>query len=164
MIVIGFVGVPSNILDGFLNDAFFAFQQLDLFNRRVAVGPYHPAVMQFHATGAPPYNIQALFTFIKVIWESRGWTSVTATFRNGDVYALGRDFSKGMLFSIVYLGRRRMVTDYVEMIMWRINTNERQVLVQIGDGQADEPPIAKHERLITAGIEAYNVLSLAPNN
>ena len=164
MIVIGFVGVPSNILDGFLNDAFLAFQQLDLFNRRVDVGVYHPAITQFHATGAPPYNIQALFTFIKIIWESRGWTSVVATFRNGEIYTLGKDFFKGMLFSIVYMGRTRMVTDYLELIMWRINENEREILVQIGDGQADEPPIAKHERLLTAAMEGLNVITLAPNS
>ncbi len=164
MIVIGFTGIPSDLLSGFLNDAFFAFQQLDLFDRRVDMGPMHPAIMQFHATNAPPYNIQALFTFIKVIWESRGWTSVTATFRNGEIYTYGRDFVRGQLFSLVYLGRTRMVTDYVENIMWRITPMERQILAQIGDGQAEEAGIAKHERNLTELFAGFNVLTLAPNS
>jgi hypothetical protein len=164
MIFLGFTGIPSDLLAGFLNDSFFAFQQLDLFEKRVEVGPYHPAITRFHATGSPPYNIQALFTFLKVIWESRGWTSVVATFRNGEIYTLGKDFWRGMLFSLVYMDRTRMVTDYVENIMWRITPAERVILAQIGDGQADEPPIARHERLITAAQEAINVASLAPNS
>lgn len=164
MIALGFTGVPSNILEGFLNDAFFAFQLLQLYTRRDEMGPYHPAMERFYATGAPPYNIEALFTFLKVIWESRGWTSVVATFRNGEIYTLGRDFFRGMLFSIVYMGRTRMVTDYVEMIMWRINEREREILAQIGDGEADEPPIAKHTRNITALQEIANVITLAPNS
>lgn len=163
-IVIGITGIPSNLLDGFLNDAFLAFQLIELYDRRNQVGPYHPNIERFTATGSAPYNIEALFSFIDAIWASRGYTSALATFRNGDVYRLGKDIFPGGLVSIVYMGRKFLFTDYIENIMWKISPTERDVIIQVGDGKADAPPLARFQALITGLQESFNVLTLSPNN
>lgn len=161
-IVLGFTGIPSDLLSGFLNDAFFAFQMLQLYDRRNDAGPYHPAMEQMHATGSAPYNVEALFTFLKVVWESRGWTSAQITFRNAEIYALGRDIFKGQLFSLIYQNRTRMLTDYIENVVWAFSDTKRELMIQVGDGKADEPTISKHTRMLTALQEGWNALSLAP--
>lgn len=163
-IVLGFTGVPSDLLAGFLNNSFLAFQLAQLYDRRNQVGPYHPAVEQFHATASAPYNVETLFAFINAFFDSRGYTAASVVFRNGEQLALGRDIWRGGLMSLVYFGRRRMVTDYIENTMWRITPTEREVLVQIGDGRKDEAPLAKIQRLITSSFEAISVLTLAPQS
>jgi hypothetical protein len=35
-------------------------------------------------------------------------------------------------------------------------------MVQVGDGKAEESPLAKHQRFITGVIESLNVITLAP--
>lgn len=164
MIVIGFTGVPSNLLDGFMNDAILAFQLIDHYGRRSSVGPYHPAMERFTPTGSAPYNIEALFSFVNALWDSRGYTSAQAVFRNGEKYTLGKDVFRGGLMSVVYLGRKRMFTDYIENVMWKVTPDVREITCQIGDGKADEAPMAKHQRFITGLQEAFNVLTLAPQN
>lgn len=161
-IVLGVVGVPSDLLAGFLNDAFFAFLQVDHFERRNAVGPYHPMIERVWPTQASAYNVTGIANMIKSLWETRGYTSAVVTFRNGEVYTYGLDVFKGSLVSLVYMGRTKMLTDFVEMLMWRYSADARDVLLQIGDGKADEPPLAKHERNL-AGLEAaINAITLAP--
>lgn len=164
MIVLGFTGIPSDLLAGFLNNAFFAFQLVQHYDRRGEVGPYHPAIERFHATASAPYNVETMFAFINALFDSRGYTAATVTFRNGDQYALNRDIHRGGLMSLVYRNRRKMVTDYVEGVMWRITDTEREVLVQLGDGRRDEAPLAKHQRLITEAFSIINVLTLAPQS
>lgn len=165
MIFIGITGVPSTLLDGFLNDAFFAFQLIDHYDRRVEVGPYHPAMEVFVPTGASPYNVEAIFTFLEKFWDTRGYTAAIVKFRNGDGgIALGRDIFRGGLFGLVYLNRTRLYIDYVEMVAWRITEKEREVTVQVGDGRALEAPLAKHQRLITGLTEAFQVYTLAPQS
>ena len=164
VIVLGFTGVPGDLLSGFLSDAFFAFQQWDHYDRRADAGPYHPAMTRFHATQSSPYSLTTFFNFIKVLYESRGYSSAVVTFRNSEVATLGRDFFKGSLLSVVYNGRSRMITDFVENIMWRITASDREILAQIGDGKAEEPPLAKHQRNLTALFEGINALTMAPKS
>lgn len=163
-IVLGFTGVPSDLLSGFLNNSFFAFELVQLYSRRDAMGPYHPAIEQFHATASAPYNVETLFAFINAFFDSRGYTAASVVFRNNEQLALGRDIYKGGLMSLVYHGRTKMVTDYIENVMWRITPTEREVLVQIGDGRKDEAPLAKIQRLITGAFEAISVLLLSPQS
>jgi hypothetical protein len=163
-ILIGITGIPSDLLSGFLNDTFLAFQLLENYVRRNAVGPYHPAIEVFHATSSAPYNIETEFAFINAFWDSRGWTCAQLTFRNGVVYTLGRDVFRGQLASVVYMGRTKMITDYVDNIMWRIDTKTRDVMIQVGDGKALEAPLARQQRLITGIMEAINVWTLAPQS
>ena len=160
MIFIGIAGVPSNLLDGFLNDAFLAFQAIQLFDRRNEIGPYGRPE-NFLPTAAAPYNIEAIFSFINHIWDTRGWRSATAKFRNGYPYSLGKHFVPGGLMSIASQGE--LYTDYVEHVFIRDNRNERaEIIVQIGDSKALEGPLAKTQRFATGLMEAFNVLTLAP--
>jgi hypothetical protein len=163
-ILIGFSGIPSNILDGFLNNAILAFQLIKHYERAAAVGPYHPGIEVFHATASSPYNIETVFDFVNALWDSRGYTSATAVFRNGEVYTLGIDVFRGGLMSLLYHHRTKLYTDYIENIMFHIGENERDILVQIGDGKAEEAPMAKQQRFITGVFESINVLTLAPQS
>ena len=163
-IFIGIVGIPSDLLSGFLNDAFYAFQQIDHYDRRNKMGPYHPAAERFYPTQSSGYNVGAFMNFIKALWETRGYTSAQLTFRNGEVLTLGRDLFKSCLLSLVYLGRTKMLTDHVDLIMWRYAEDARDVFIQVGDGKAEEPPLARHERKFAAMSQAINVLTLAPRS
>ena len=163
-ILLGFTGVPSDLLAGFLNNSFLAFQLVQHYDRRNAVGPYHPGIEQFHATASAPYNIETMFAFINALFDSKGYTAAQVVFRNGEQYAYGRDVFRGGLMSVVYRGRTRMVTDYIENAMWRITPDEREVMIQMGDGRKDEAPLAKIQRLITSAFEVINVLTLAPQS
>lgn len=160
MIVIGLTGVPSNLFDGLFNDVLLSFQLVENFGRRNDMGPYGRPE-KFLATGAAPYNIDALFSFITAMWDSRGYRSAIATFRNGYPYSVGRDIFPGSIMSIAENGS--LYSDYIESIVITDNREERaKVIVQIGDGKAEEAPIARFQRLITGLQEAYNVLTLAP--
>jgi hypothetical protein len=163
-ILIGFTGIPSNLLDGFLNDIFLAFQLVEAYARRAAVGPYHPCIEVFHATESSPYDIETLFGFIDALWDSRGYVCAQTTIRNGEVYTLGKDIFRGSLISLLFNSRTQMYTDFIENIMFHISETERDLLIQIGDGRALESPLAKHERNITGLFESINVVTLAPQS
>jgi len=160
MIVVGLTGVPSNLLDGLFNDVLLAFALIENFDRRNNGGPYmHPE--RFVSTGAAPYNVDGLFSFISAMWDTRGYRSATAQFRNGYPYSVGRDVFVGAMMSIIEDGV--MFSDYIEQVVITDNRRERcKVVVQIGDGKAEEAPIARFQRLITGIQEAVNVLTLAP--
>ncbi len=160
MIVIGLTGVPSNLFDGIFNDVIMAFQLIENFNRRNEMGPYGRPE-KFLATGAAPYNVDALMSFIQAMWDSRGYRCGIAQFRNGYPYSVGRDIFIGGMMSIAENGT--LYTDYVENIVITDNRKERcKVIVQIGDGKGEEAPIARFQRLITGLQEAVNVLTLTP--
>lgn len=175
-ILLGFTGIPSSLLEGFLNNAFLAFQLWELYGRRNQVGPYHPGIEVFHATSSAPYNIETMFDFINAAWDSRGWISCVARFRNQDVLTLGRDVFRGGLVSVVYPAaasdtatgeqviRRQLYTDYIENTAYHISQDLRDVILQIGDGKAKESPLAKHQRFLTGVLEAINVVTLAPQS
>lgn len=165
MIVIGFTGVPSNILDGFLNDSFLAFQLIQNYSRRNDVGPYHPAIEVFTATNSAPYNIEALFQFIAVLWNSRGYTTAIATFRgqNGP-YKLGRDIFPGALMTLVFASRTRLFTDYIELVSFKSNRTTRELTVQMGDGKPLEHFSAQVRRNFSEAMAAINVVTLAPSS
>lgn len=162
MIVIGLTGVPSNILDGIFNDAFLAFQLVQNFSRRNEMGPYGRPERMI-ATGAAPYNVDALFTFIREMYNSRGYRSATATIRNGLPYAIGRDIFVGGLISIAW--DDELYTDYVEMVVITDNRKERaKVTIQVGDGKREEHPIVRSLALITGLQEVINTVTLSPSN
>jgi hypothetical protein len=163
-ILIGITGIPSDLLSGFLNNAFLAFQLIELYIRRNDVGPYHPGIEVFHATASSPYNIETVFDFINAFWDSRGFVTAQAVFRNGEVYTLGKDVFRGGLISLLYFGRRLLYTDYVDNVMFTISETERDVFVQIGDGKPQESPLAKHQRFLTGIFESINTLTLSPQS
>jgi hypothetical protein len=163
-ILVGFTGIPNNLLAGFLNNAFLAFQLWESYERRSRVGPYHPGIEVFHATASAPYNIETIFGFINAFWDARGWVCVQASCRNAQVYKLGRDIFRGQLITIVYHNRTKLYTDFLEHVSWRIDEKTRDLMLQIGDGKAIEAPLAKHQRNISGLLEAVNVLTLAPQS
>lgn len=163
-ILVGLIGIPSDLLSGLLNNAFLAFQLIEHYGRRNQVGPYHPAIEVMHPTPTAPYNIETIFGFINAFWDSRGYVSGQFTFRDGDVYKYGKDIFRGGLVSLVFDGRKKIFTDYVELVMYRYTPDARDVIVQVGDGKQEESPLAKHQRFITAVIESINVLTLAPQS
>jgi hypothetical protein len=162
-IIVGFTGVPSNLLDGFLNDAFLAFELKQHYSRRDEVGPYHPAIEVFTATNSSPHSVEALFTFIKVLFESRGYTTAIATFRgqNGP-YKLGRDIFPGALMTLSYRSRTRLFTDYIELIQFKASRTARELTVQLGDGKPLEHPLVRLQRFYSELMTSINVLTLAP--
>lgn len=161
MIVVGLSGVPSNLFDGLFNDVLLSFQLVQNFNRRNEMGPYGRPE-KFLPTGAAPYNIDALFSFITAMWDSRGYRSAIATFRNGYPYSVGRDIFPGAMMSIAENGS--LYSDYIEKIVIMDTREERaKVMVQIGDGKAEEAPIARFQRLITGIQETINTITLAPS-
>lgn len=163
-ILIGVSGVPNDLLSGFLNNAFLAFQLWESYSRRSAVGPYHPAIEVFHATASAPYNIETIFDFINAFWDARGWVCVQATIQNGQNYTLGKDIFRGQLISIAYFGNSQLYTDFLDCVSWKIDSNTRDLMLQIGDGKAIEAPLSKHQRNINGALEALNVLTLAPQS
>jgi hypothetical protein len=164
-IILGFTGVPSNLLDGFLNDAFFAFQLIQHYSRRDDVGPYHPAIEVFTPTNSSPYNIEALFQLIQVLWDSRGYTTAVATFRgqNGP-FKLGKDIFPGALMSLVYASRTKVFTDHIELVSFKSTRTSRELTVQIGDGKPIQHPIVELKRNISEVIAAVNIATLAPSS
>lgn len=161
MIVVGLTGVPSNLFEGLFNDVVLSFQLVQNFNRRQDMGPYGRPE-KFIPTGAAPYNIDALFSFITAMWDSRGYRSAIASFRNGFPYSVGRDIFPGAMMSIAEGGE--LYSDYIENIIITDSREDRaKVIVQIGDGKAEEAPIARFQRLITGIQESINVLTLAPS-
>lgn len=162
MIIIGLTGVPSNLLDGLFSDVLLSFQLIENFGRRKEMGPY-ARPEKFISTGAAPYNIDALFSFISAMWDTRGYRSAIVHTRNGFPYSVGRDIFPGGLMSIAENGE--LFTDYIENVIVMDNRKERcSVTVQVGDGRAQEAPIARFQRLITGMQEAINVLTLAPGS
>lgn len=164
-ILLGFTGVPSNLLDGFLNDAFFAFELIQHYSRRNDVGPFHPAMSVFTPTNSSPYNIEALFQFIQVLWNSRGYVTAIATFRgqNGP-FKFGRDIFVGMLMILVYASRTKLYTDYVELVNFRSTRSVREVTVQLGDGKPLQSSTVQVRNNVSELIAGFNVLSLAPQS
>ncbi len=148
-----------------MNDSFLAFQLIEHYTRRNSVGPYHPAIEVFTSTNSAPYNVEAMFQFIQVLWNSRGYTTAIATFRgqNGP-YKLGRDIFPGALMMLVYASRTKLYTDYIELVSGKVNRSTRELTVQMGDGKPLEHPIAQLRRNMSEAMAAINVASLAPNS
>lgn len=163
-ILLGFIGIPSSLFDGFLSNSILAFQLIEHFGRRSSFGPYHPCIEVMHPTASAPYNVETVFAFFNAFWDSRGYVSGQFVFRDGEVYKLGVDIFKGGLVSLVYDGRKRMLTDYIENVMFRFTPDARDVMVQVGDGKAEEAPLAKHQRFISGVLEAVNTITMAPQS
>ncbi|MBF4194677.1 hypothetical protein [Mycolicibacterium phlei] len=159
MIVVGFTGIPSNLLDGLFNDVLLAFQLADNFDRRVKLGPYgYPET--FVATNKAPYNIDAVFAIIREMYNTRGYISGQVTFRNGLPYEVGRDLMPNSLATIIRDGK--IYTDYLENITVIDDREERaEVIVQIGDGQREEAPVVQLQRKLIGYEEAINAILLS---
>jgi len=158
MIVVGFSGIPSNLLDGLLNDVLFAFALSDNMDRRIKAGPYaYPE--SFHPTNHTAYSFDGIIAMKRAQWETRGYVSGQVHFNNGYPYEVGRDLFPGGMASIIRRGK--VYTDFVENIVITDNQNETKVETQIGDGKAEEPAVVKTYRNIVRFTELINALTLS---
>jgi hypothetical protein len=66
--------------------------------------------------------------------------------------------------SLVFRSRTLILTDYIEMVTWRITPTERELIAQLGDGRRKESPLAKHQRFLTGIFESINTITLAPQS
>jgi len=161
MIAIGFTGIPSNILDGIFDDVLLAFQEIENFDRRVKLGPYgYPEF--FVSTGSSAYTFDEYLALRSAMWDTRGYHSAQITFENGYPYTLGKDIFKGQLATLIRRGKA--YTDYIDNVSGKEDRfTAATITATIGDGQAQESPVAKLQRRI-AGFEAFiNIITLSSN-
>jgi hypothetical protein len=158
-IAIGISGIPSDLFDGTFDDIILAFQQIENYDRRVALGPYgYPEV--FVKTGSTAYTLDEWFALMGAMWDSRGYHSVQLEFEDGYPYKLGKDIFVGALASFAMLGK--LYTDYVEKVTYTDDRKTRaKAVVVIGDGKAKEAPISRILRKITSFEEAFNIATLS---
>lgn len=119
----------------------------------------------FTPTNSSPYNVEAIFQFIQVFWDSRGYTTAIATFRGQrGPYRLQRDIFPGALMTLVHDSRTKLFTDYIELVSFKSDRRTRELTVQMGDGKPMEHQSAQLRRNISELFAAFNVLSLAPQS
>lgn len=162
MMVAGFGGIPNNILDGVFDDVLLAFQQMENFGTREKLGPYgYPEF--FSATGGGgAYTFDEYMALREALWDVRGYHSAQITVDNGYPYTLNKDIFKGQLASLVRRGK--VYTDYVAQVSGKDERDNRaQITYTIGDGKAQESPVAKIQRRMAGFEAAFNILTLSAN-
>ncbi|TDH48506.1 hypothetical protein E2F47_23495 [Mycobacterium eburneum] len=160
-IFIGVSAVPSDILDGTLDDVFLAFWEIENAQRRADLGPFgFPEY--FANTGSAAYTLDGWFALQGAMWDTRGFPTYQWTFLNGWPYTVGVDIFPGQLCS--FARRGVLYTDYVDAVLV---TDDRQtrskVQVVVGDGKAVENPVVKLQRKLTKAEEAFNIITLSSN-
>lgn len=160
-IVIGISGIPSDLLDGTFDDVVLAFQLIENFDRRVALGPYGWPEF-FVQTGASAYTLDEWFSLMGAMWDTRGFHAVSFTFDNGFPYTLGQDLFVGCLASFVVDGM--MYTEYLERATFRDDRKSRsKVSCVIGDGKSHDNPVVRIVRSLTKFQEAAQIITLSQN-
>jgi hypothetical protein len=144
------------------DDILLAFQLVENFDRRIAMGPYAPAEM-FFPTGSASYTLDAFFAQIKNMWDTRGYVSAKVSFDDGYPYRLGKDIFTGAMALIVR--RNKLFAEYIENVEVTDDRQNgfRKIKSQIGDGQAEEAPIVKSRAGSPSLQEALNILTLSSN-
>lgn len=159
MILIGITGIPSDLLSGIFNDAFFAFQLIDIMDRRIELGPFgFPESFTPANTGT--YQLSMVFILMRAIWDTRGYVSGKVVFDQNFPYTLGRDLFPGALATVIRRGQA--YTDYVENVQLVDNRTTRcKITAEIGDNKDEQAPTAKLQRRIVGYQEAFNNLMLS---
>lgn len=158
-IAIGWSGIPSNLLDGTFDDVILAFQQIENFSRRSALGPYaYPEY--FQQTGASAYTLDEWFALQAAMWDTRGFNAVQLAYDNGYPYTLGEDIFLGALAS--FYCRGRLYTDYIEKATLVDDREDRAKLtVTLGDGKSHENPIIKVQRRLQSFQDFVQIVTLS---
>jgi hypothetical protein len=159
MITVGFTGIPDNVLDGLLDNVFFAFSLLEDFDVRQALGPYgFPE--KFFPSGASALSVDGFFAEIGALWDVRGYPAAQVTFIDGYPYELGRDIYPGAMASVIRNGM--LNTDYVENISITDDRQQRnRIELQIGDGKHEQAAIVKVQRKIVDVEHLVNILTMS---
>ena len=160
-IAIGISGIPSDLLNGTLDDVFLAFSLVENFERRKKLGPYGWPEF-FVQTGASAYTLDEWFALAAAMWDTRGYHAVTLSFDNGFPYTLGKDLFVGSLASFSCEGK--LFTEYVEKVTYEDSRDSRaKVKCVIGDGQRHDNPIIKLQRSLVHFEEAFQIITLSSN-
>lgn len=175
-ILVGFTGVPDTLLDGTFDNIIFAFQQIENFQRRKALGPYgFPEY--FQQTGASAYTLDEWFALVEGMWDTRGYNGIIVHFDDGYPYTVGKDLFLGSLASFVTTGiqlldgfnysqaevggtgggsfnaskyNSNLYTDYVQRITLSDNRKDRRrASAIIGDGKSHDDPTVNIVRKVT---------------
>jgi hypothetical protein len=158
-IAVGFTGIPDTILDGTFDDTILAFQQIENFPRRQALGPYGFPEF-FQQTGASAYTLDEWFALKSAMWDTRGYHGVIVSFDNGYPYTIGKDLFVGALAS--FATQNQLFTDYVERVEIEDSDTVRvRATVMIGDGKSHDDPTVKIQRKVTKFEEAAQILSMS---
>lgn len=154
MILIGITGIPSDLLSGIFNDAFFAFQLVDIMDRRIELGPFgFPEA--FTPTNHGTYQLSMVFVIMRMIWDTRGYVSGKVVFDQNFPYTVGRDLFPGALATIIRRGQA--YTDYVENVTLKDNRQVRcKITAEIGDNKDEQAPAAKLQRRLVGYQEVFN--------
>jgi hypothetical protein len=161
MMALQFSGVPSDLLDGVFDDVLLAFQQVENFQRRLNLGPYGYFEF-FTATGSSAFTFDEYMALRSAMWDTRGYISAQITVNNGYPYTLLKDIFKGQLASLVRRGK--VYTDYIAQVSGKDDrTTRAQITYTLGDGSAQESPVAKLQRRIAGFEAAFNILTLSAN-
>lgn len=161
MIVIGITGIPNSILDGILDNALLAFELFELFDVRVALGPFGFPEKFFPTQST--YDIDTLFAAVTAAWDVAGYPAAQFTFINGQPYTLGRDLWPGAMASVIRRGV--LFTNYLDDLVIVEDVNDRaKVTAQVGDGRREEAPMQIIQRKMVGLEEDINLLMLAPPN
>lgn len=158
MMTIGITGISNTILDGILDNTFLAFELFELFDQRVALGPYGFPEKFFPTQST--YDIDTLFAAIGAAWDVRGWPSCQFAFIDGTTYRLGVDLFPGAMASVIRRGV--LYSDYLNKIDVVDNRTTRKVLGWVGDGRREESPMTIVQRKIVGLEEDANLALLAP--
>lgn len=160
-IAIGITGIPSDLLDGTFDDVVLAFQLVENFDRRVAMGPYGWPEF-FVQTGASAYTLDEWFALVGAMWDTRGYHAVKLSFDNGFPYTIGQDLFIGCLASFVVEGM--MFTEYLERVTFKDDRKSRaKIECLIGDGKSHDNPVVKTVRMLTKFQEASQIITLSQN-
>lgn len=160
-IAIGISGIPSDLLNGTLDDTILAFQLVENFDRRVKLGPYGWPEY-FVQTGASAYTLDEWFALKSAMWDTRGYHAVILSFDNGFPYTFGKDLFVGSLASFAVDGI--LYTEYLEKVTFTDDRNSRaKIQCVIGDGKRHDNPIVKLQRNIVKFQEAFQIVTLSSN-
>lgn len=158
-IAVGFTGIPDTILDGTFDDTILAFQLIENFDRRLALGPY-AFPEYFQQTGSGAYTLDEWFALQSAMWDTRGYHGVIVSFDDGYPYTIGKDLFIGGLASFSAQGL--LLTDYVERLTITDTPTERtKAVVMIGDGKSHDDPVVRIQRKIVSFEEAFQILTMA---
>jgi hypothetical protein len=160
MLAIGFTGIPDNILDGILDNVFFAFSVVQNLANQDASPYMFPE--KFFPSGAGSLTLDTLFAEAQGLWNVRGYPAGKVGFIDGYPYTFGTDIVRDQL--VLYAFNGTIFIDYIENVQITDNrTQFDKITLQIGDGKSEEAGVTKIQRKLV-GLETFVNIILSGGN
>ncbi|UVO12806.1 hypothetical protein NM962_01155 [Mycobacterium sp. SVM_VP21] len=157
-IAIGVSGIPSDMLDGIIDNAVLAFESYENFDMRVEMGPYGFPEKFFPTQST--YNVDATFAGLDAQYQCRGYPAIKMSFYNGQPFRLFRDIWPAAMSSVVRRGV--LYTDVVDEIEIEDSRESwAKVTATIGDGRREDSSAIISQRKIVEAEDNINLLLLA---